>query len=103
MASVPKLELRDFHTVQRDLESVLLKLKSSFNPEVRRSLLRELRLKLAARAGVREQRDSPLKNAGKSLRRRARRREESAGKKQQNVGKGDDFPNSTAEPMVANR
>jgi len=45
VASVPKLELRDFHTVQRDLESVLLKLKSSFNPEVRRSLLRELRLR----------------------------------------------------------
>jgi len=46
VASLPKLELRDFHTVQGDLESVLLKLKSSFNPEVRRSLLRELRILL---------------------------------------------------------
>jgi hypothetical protein len=46
MASLPKLPLRDFRAVQKDLEDAVLKLRRTFNPKTRAVLLRNLRLLL---------------------------------------------------------
>jgi hypothetical protein len=46
MASLPKLPLRDFRVVQKDLEDTVIKLRQTFDPKARVKLLRNVRLLL---------------------------------------------------------
>ena len=43
MATAPKLQLRDFRSVEEDFEYVLSKLRRTVNPKDRVNLLRKLR------------------------------------------------------------